>query len=278
MARGLLYWPDMMKLLLFFVLAGSLLADGPVIIAHRGNSAHAPENTMASFESAVAAKADWVELDVHLTADGDAIVIHDETVDRTTDGKGRVADLTTSQLKALDAGKWFDPRFAGERLPLLGEVLARMNGRAPVLIELKHVAKDGEVEAARAERLVARCLELVRAQGMEKRVRFHTFYPANLKALKKLARGIPYDFLYNDPKRRHLAVLFAKSHGASGYNPSLKNTSRQVVSFARHLKLSVWSYTANTDAEFAKALALPADGIITDRPAELRAYLARAAR
>lgn len=250
--------------------AAASRAGGPVIIAHRGNSAHAPENTLASFESAVQAGADWVELDVHLTADGEAIVIHDETVDRTTSGKGAVRDRTTAQLQALDAGSWFDPKFAGERLPTLDQVLARMKGRAPVLIELKHVQD--------AERLLRRCLELVREHGMGKRVRFHTFYPANLAALKKLAGSIPYDFLYNDAKKRHLAVLYAKAHRAAGYNPSLVNTSRQVVGFARRLGLSVWSYTADTEDEFRKALALGVDGIITDRPAELRAFLAGSGR
>lgn len=93
------------------------------VIAHRGASHNAPENTLAAFRLAKTLSAQWVEFDVMLSADGEAVVIHDETVDRTTNGKGRVCDLTLQQLQALDAGSWFDARYTGERIPTLKEVL-----------------------------------------------------------------------------------------------------------------------------------------------------------
>jgi glycerophosphoryl diester phosphodiesterase len=246
----------------------------PLVIAHRGDSAHAPENTLAAFDGAVAKRADWVELDAHLSRDGEAIVLHDRTVDRTTDGHGRVADLTVAQIKALDAGAWFAPQFAGERIPTLSEALARLKGRLPVLIELKEVGNDhGQERAVRAQQLVRRCLAVVEQHAMAREVRFHTFYPANLLALRKLARGIPYAFLYDEPDRRVASVLFAKGLSAAGYHPSLENTSRRIVRFAHGMRMSVWSYTANSESDFRKGLALGVDGIITDRPAELRAFL-----
>src|SRR5512145_1023455 len=93
----------------------------PVIFAHRGASAHAPENTLAAFELAIAQQADAVELDVKLTADGQVIVFHDSTVDRTTNGHGKVQDMTLAELKALDAGSFLGSQFAGEKIPTLEE-------------------------------------------------------------------------------------------------------------------------------------------------------------
>ena len=90
------------------------------VIAHRGASAYAPENTLAAFHLASEMNADWFELDCTLTQDGEIIVIHDDTIDRTTPAEGRVADLALAELKALDAGSWRDPEFADERLPTLG--------------------------------------------------------------------------------------------------------------------------------------------------------------
>src|SRR5215213_901611 len=94
-------------------------AGRPLIVGHRGAMGYAPENTLASFERAVALGVDAVECDVHLSADGVPVVIHDHTLDRTTDGHGLVADHTLAQLKALDAGAWRGAEFAGQRLPTL---------------------------------------------------------------------------------------------------------------------------------------------------------------
>src|SRR5579863_1834901 len=108
------------------------------IFAHRGNSGEAPENTLAAFRQVAGVGADGVEFDVQLSRDGVPVVIHDETVDRTTDGKGAVAGLTLAQLQVLDAGKWFGAAFAGERIPTLEAVLEVFRGASiRVNIELK---------------------------------------------------------------------------------------------------------------------------------------------
>ena len=95
----------------------------PPVLGHRGASAYAPENTIDSFQKAFSMGAKWVEFDVMLSADGEAVVIHDETLDRTTNGKGKVIDYSFSYLKTLDAGSWFDPSFAAARIPSLREVI-----------------------------------------------------------------------------------------------------------------------------------------------------------
>ena len=117
------------------------------IIAHRGYSARAPENTLASMERAIAVGADAVEWDVHLTADGVPVVIHDDTVQRTSDGRGRVRDHTLEQLRALDFGSWYGREFAGERIPTLADALACARGRVRrVYCEIKLGAEPDEVD------------------------------------------------------------------------------------------------------------------------------------
>src|SRR5207247_1736958 len=110
----------------------------PLIVGHRGAMGYAPENTFASYERAVALGVDAVECDVHLSADGVPVVIHDHTLDRTTDGRGPVRDHTLEQLKRLDAGAWRGAEFAGQRLPTLDELLGWCASRVPLPIELKN--------------------------------------------------------------------------------------------------------------------------------------------
>lgn len=250
---------------LFF--AAGAWAARPLVIAHRGDSAHAPENTLASFEAAVVAGADWVELDVHLSRDGELMVCHDETVDRTTNGHGKIADLTRAQIQELDAGGRFGAAFRGERVPTLGQVLARMKGRAGVLIELKNVH-------GKSEELVKRCMAAVNAAGVVPRVRFHTFFPDNLRALYHQKVPVPYAFLYDWARSGYISVSFAHSYAAHGYNPRLIHTTRAAVDQAHRFGMDVWPYVADTPDEFRKAIALGADGIITDRPGDLKAFLA----
>ena len=109
----------------------------PLRFAHRGASSRAPENTLAAFEEAIGLGVDAIELDVHLSADGIPVVIHDEWVDRTTDGHGLVSALTFGALRGLDAGAWFDRRFRGERIPSLDEALDLTRERCGLNIEIK---------------------------------------------------------------------------------------------------------------------------------------------
>jgi len=107
------------------------------IVAHRGASGHAPENTLAAISKAVEFGADAVEVDIHQTKDGRIVVIHDSTLNRTTNGSGTIESVTFDELKKLDAGSWFHPSFKNERIPLLEEALDIVNGNAALVIELK---------------------------------------------------------------------------------------------------------------------------------------------
>ncbi|MDN7245150.1 glycerophosphodiester phosphodiesterase family protein [Planococcus shenhongbingii] len=111
------------------------------LIAHRGWSGKAPENTLSAIQLALEEpKIDSIEIDVHLTKDGVPVVIHDHKVDRTTNGSGYVKDMTAAEIRALDAGSWFGPEFAGEKVPTLEEVLELTSGGKKLLIELKQTA------------------------------------------------------------------------------------------------------------------------------------------
>src|SRR4029450_1089796 len=111
--------------------------SGPLVIAHRGASSYAPENTLAAFDLAIRMGVSDLELDIHAASDGHLVVIHDDTVDRTTNGFGPVTSHTLATLAALDAGSWFHPKFAGERIPTFEDVLERYKGRAHIHTEIK---------------------------------------------------------------------------------------------------------------------------------------------
>lgn len=146
-------------------------------IAHRGASDRYPENTLLAFERALELQADAVECDVHLSADGEVVVIHDPTVDRTTDGHGEVAAMTLEELRRLDAGVRKHPRFAGQRIPTLSEVLEMVRGRAQIFIELKGTSPE----------LPRRLVEVVRAGGMAEAAWLFTANRAVLEELRRLA-------------------------------------------------------------------------------------------
>ena len=125
---------------------------GPFISAHRGYSSDFPENTLPALEAALDAGAHVAEIDVRLTRDGKLVLMHDATVDRTTDGSGPLSAMTLEEIKKLDAGRWFERKFAGTRVPTLDEVLAWSNGRLGILVEMKNYP---EREPAFIDELIA---------------------------------------------------------------------------------------------------------------------------
>lgn len=169
----------------------------PKLVGHRGALAVAPENTMASFVQAWHDGADVIELDVRLSADHQVVVLHDGTVDRTTDGSGPAAALSLAELQRLDAGAWFGARFAGERIPTLSEVLVWAKWRVGMLLELKFTPY-GSFDPA----LVPAVLRDVIAAGMEDQVSFISYQTRALVQLKALA---PY--LSAGPMPPHDRVL-----------------------------------------------------------------------
>ena len=162
-----------------------MVPSGFVNIAHRGASAYAPENTFSAFDKALSLGVDQVELDVHFSEDGHIVVIHDDNLVRTTNGSGPVSAHSLAQLRSLDAGSWFGPEYAGERIRSLGEVLERYKGRLYLHIEIK----------AQVEGLTQRTVDLVRGYGMVDSVSIISFQEPRLIEVRAYAPEIPAGWL-----------------------------------------------------------------------------------
>ena len=167
--------------------------ENPLLLAHRGCSAEAPENTLPAFALAKAKGIPGVELDVHLCATGEMVVIHDDTVDRTTDGSGRVDELSLEALKNLDAGSWKGAEFTGTRIPLLTEVFDLLGREVIYDIEIKNKKSfTGPLEKKLAEQ--------IKAAGLEDRCIVSSFNPLSLRAFHKAFPSIPVGPIYSDDK------------------------------------------------------------------------------
>ncbi len=172
--------------------------DSPLLVGHRGACAVAPENTMPSFERALQDGADIVEADVRLSADGEVMVFHDATVDRTTNGSGRVAEMTCAELQALDAGEWFDERYRGARIPTLRELAQWAKGRIGLMLEFKF-DPYGSFEPS----LVPATLAIVDAVGVRDQTVTISYQRKALAQLKRLTPDVPAGPLM--PRSRRLA-------------------------------------------------------------------------
>jgi glycerophosphoryl diester phosphodiesterase len=244
-----------------------------IVVAHRGASAVLPENTMASFARGVEMGADAIELDVHLTADGQLAVIHDETVDRTTDGTGAVADLTMDQLRALDAGfrfadadGAFPHRGAGMAIPTLPEVLAWLPAGVGLVVEIKaRAAADAVVEALRGTP--------VREAGAAAVI---SFDEVAIERVHELDPGLVTGYLLVPTQALEPALRWATEHGHVGVHPwdgdlgiDPAPALAQALAYGRQLGC----YVVNEPDRMKQLAAYGLWGFVTDVPDVARAAL-----
>ena len=230
----------------------------PLLIGHRGYPERYPENTRASFEGAMQAGCDMIELDVTLSRDRKVVVIHDDTLDRTTNGKGPVLERTLEEIKRLDAGSWFAPRFSAERIPELSEVMELTAGRCMLNIEIKQSAFEAGYPIDAIEHQV---VTLVRASGAMNRVIISSFDKRILERIA--AMDAPPAIAYisdHGVDKRVLDMLLAMK--AFSWHPSFKVLTRDQVDMLHTAGLKVFPWTINTRAEAEKVLALGVDGLI----------------
>jgi glycerophosphoryl diester phosphodiesterase len=226
-------------------------------IAHRGASGRAPENTHAAFAVALALGAEAIELDCQLSSDGELVVIHDETLDRTTDGAGPVGDRTVAELTALDAGAWFDPSYRGERIPRLADVLAQLRDRAMLNVEIKSASDLGMIEPKLAALVAAE-----RAGAWVVFSSFHAQAIRNMRAAAPWARlGVLADA---DPRPDGIAL--ALEVGAEALIPGRRWVDARLVEEAHARELDVWVWTVNEPGEMRRLIALGVDAIFSDWP------------
>lgn len=235
--------------------------------AHRGASHDAPQNTLAAFRLAVEMGADGVELDVQASKDGEAMVIHDFTVDATTDGQGRVADKTLAELKELDAGSWFNARYASQRIPTLQEVIVEVGHQLILNIELK-------AKGVRDAGLVAEVVRLIEDHNLVHRAIVCSFNPFALRRVKRLNHNITTGLLYFFDLPAHLARSVLLSLAGSGaLHPEKHLINRKYMAWAKERGYRVNAWTVDEPAEMKRLIALGVDGIITNRPDVLREVL-----
>ncbi|WP_455661490.1 glycerophosphodiester phosphodiesterase [Pradoshia sp.] len=232
------------------------------IVAHRGASGYAPENTIAAFDLAVKMKADYIEIDVQRTKDGKLILIHDTTVDRTTDGTGKVGDLTYKEIRRLDAGSWMSEKYKGEKVPTFEEVLKRYKGKIGILIELKSPELYPGIEGEVAKLLKAYHLDKPRNE----KVIVQSFNFDSMKEADQLLPRIPIGVLINKTADTTDAAIEQFSAYAEYYNPSYGLVTAELVTKAHEEGMKVQSWTARSRETVQFLLEMKVDGIITDYP------------
>lgn len=226
-------------------------------IAHRGASGITPENTRVAFVKALDLGADMIEFDVRLTRDDVAIIFHDETLERTTNGSGHVAETDFSTISRLDAGSWFGASFADHEVPTLEEVLGLLAGRAMLNVELK--------PDTRIEPLVRRVVTAVARFELFDATIFSSFEVAALRSLRRLVPDARIGVLC---QRGELpaALTLAEELGAVTLHPSATMVDMDLVREAHARDLSVYPWTVNEPGEIALLRALGVDGVFTDYP------------
>jgi glycerophosphoryl diester phosphodiesterase len=242
----------------------------PRVVAHRGNSSVAPQNTLAAFEAAWRAGADAIELDVRLTADRHVVVIHDDVVDETTDGTGRVGELTLEAVRALDAGATFSRAFAGQRVPRFDEVTRLVAERPGVdlLVELKGVWSAQDVLLVTKQ---------VDDAGLAGRVVVQSFWPQTVAALRDAAGHLERALLLAlrpDSDDELLAVC--ADLGVVACNPEVALLADEpgLVGTLHDAGLRTFVWTANEPTAWADLLDLGVDAVVTDQPDRLAGWLA----
>lgn len=234
----------------------------PLIIAHRGASGNAPENTLIAFKKAIEAGADLLELDVHLTADNRLAVIHDPTLDRTTTGKGRVIDFTAKELQQFDAGSWFDTEFAAARIPLLEEVLALTDGQVGLNIEVKIPNYPNRKGLSETTKEVL--AQIISSRQCYHQVLVSSFDYPFLAALHAVDPRIPLAYLFCLPTPEVRANI--KEGILSALHPEKSFVSSRLLKAAQEARLAVNVWTVNKPHAIRKFAALGVNGIISNYP------------
>ncbi len=248
------------------------------VIAHRGASFDAPENTLSAFELAIAQGADMIELDVRLSRDQEVMVFHDRSLKRTAGDEQLLQQLSLRELKHLDAGGWFEPHFAGEEIPTLAEVLQICQGRIMLNIEIK---KDA---VFRSEALIEKkILALLEQYNMSHQVMISSFEPLALKRIKEMTPQISTALLYGNTVRSNLrsklpvygfqAFRWLLAVKADSLNLRYPLVTAASMRRSRETRIRMHPFTADSVKSQKKLIRLGVHGIITNRPERLQQVL-----
>jgi glycerophosphoryl diester phosphodiesterase len=231
----------------------------PYVFAHRGASAHAPENTISAFQLAFEQGAPFIEFDVKLTSDQQVVIIHDRMVDRTTNGHGRVNQMTLAELKRLDAGAWFDEKFQDERIPTLDEVFETFGNKLFMNVEFKHFSSpfDGLLEKVSVR---------IKKHHLEKRIILSSFLPTDLIRAHQLLPEVPCGQLIFAGRSGGWQRTWGSLIDLQAVHPYMTDVTAKSVIQAHKRKRLVHVWTVNGPAEIQRLCNLGVDGILTDDP------------
>jgi glycerophosphoryl diester phosphodiesterase len=232
-----------------------------LVIAHRGASSYAPENTLAAFDLALRMGVRHIELDVDCTSDGHIVVMHDDTVDRTTNGSGLVTRHTLAALRVLDAGSWFGVKFGGERIPTFEEVLERYKGRAHIHTEIK----------GHSPYLSQRTADVIRKHGMEQQVTMTSFQSIRLAEMRAYAPELPTGWLVVEVNEAIIAQ--ARAMGVTQLCPRANTVTPELIRRLHAEGFVVRAWGVSTEELMQQVVLAGADGMTVNFPDTLIAYL-----
>lgn len=233
--------------------------------AHRGASGYCPENTMVAFKKGLELGATGIETDVQRTKDGKLVLIHDESVERTTGQQGQIKDLTYDEISRLDAGSWFGSEFAGETIPLLDELL---EWAAPTELIINLELKNNAEEYTGMEQQV---IDVIQQYGLSDRIIISSFNHYSLVTCKQLAPDIRTGILYGD--KLYNPWAYAQSVGAEALHPYHLHLNEQIVREAAASGVISNPFTINEPEQMRELIEMGVAGIITDYPDRLAELL-----
>jgi glycerophosphoryl diester phosphodiesterase len=246
------------------VLSAMYAENRVLVYGHRGAKAYAPMNTIPAYELAAEQGADGIELDVHLSKDGHLVIVHDFTVDETTDGEGTVTEMTLAELKALDAGSWFGSKFIGTRIPTLDEAFETVGQKLYINVEIKSKSShsDGVEEA------LAACIT---RHNMQERVIVSSFNPHVVSRFRSVLPDVPLGFISYGTMVASQAMISPEDYEA--YHLYFEKIDSTQMNLAKEHNHIVNTWTVNDPARARQLKLLGVNGIITDKPDVIRAAL-----
>jgi len=231
-----------------------------IVMAHRGASADSPENTRIAIQKAVEYGADYSEIDVHQTGDGVIILLHDETLDRTTSGKGHIWDLTWEKIRNLDAGAWFGDEFQGEPVPRLVDIIRFSTGRIKLNVEIKISREEPDI--------VSKVVDIIQKNDFKDDCVVTSFDRKTVAKVKEIDPGIKTGFIFG---KDYPEDVFTGNWEVLSCN--YKVVDEEFVKKARKNKKKIYVWTVDKKNEMLKLIDLKVDAIITNRPGFLMEVL-----
>ncbi len=239
-----------------------------IIVAHRGSSGTAPENTLTAFKEALEAGVNMIEADIQITSDSEVVVFHDKALSRTTDGKGFIKNQNLSDMKKLDAGSWFNKKFKGEKIPLLSEVLNLIKDKAYLNLEIKNINNGNYLEN------LDKILNILFEFHYQDKVLISSFYYNSLDFIKKEFPDIPTAAI-KIPKDKRLPSQIANEINCDAFVCSISEINHEIAHDAINNNIYIGIYSIDNRNDLISALNYKAKAIVTNYPAKILTELKR---